>query len=170
MLSRRTSALLSLLPIAVVVALVLTQHGTPAAKPLPPLPSRGEIARAQAFFGRVEAVCYRSWGELRKMPKARRPEEIRPMGQRLVRLHERMIGDVARQRDLRLLLRIAMGDQLAIGRDDQHAAVPASVTLCRIGAGRGLGLAGPDLHCSDGEPVLTCCLGFLIPSRRSGRR
>ena len=90
MLSRRTSALLAILPIGLVVVLVLTQHGAPAAKPLPPLPSREEIARAQAFFKSAEAVCYRSWGELRRL-KARRPEEIEPTMRRVLRIHEQMV-------------------------------------------------------------------------------
>ena len=77
MLSWRTSALLAVLPIALVGALVLTQHGAPAAKPAPHLPSREEIAHAQAFFRRAEAVCYRSWNEMRRVRKAARPEDIR---------------------------------------------------------------------------------------------
>ena len=77
MLSWRTSLLVSLLPIGLVAALVLTQHGAPAAKPLPRLPSREEIAHAQAFFRRAEAVCYRSWDEMRHVRKAPRPEDVR---------------------------------------------------------------------------------------------
>ena len=92
MLSWRTSTLLALVPIGIVLALVLTQHGAPAAKPLPPLPSREEIARAQAFFARAEAVCYRSWGRLRKLPTPRRPEEIRPAALRAVRIRERTVA------------------------------------------------------------------------------
>jgi hypothetical protein len=96
MLSRRTSALLAILPVGLVVVLVLTQHGAPAAKPLPPLPSREEIARAQAFFKSAEAVCYRSWGELRRLPEARRPENIGPTMTRLLHIHEQMVVSLER--------------------------------------------------------------------------
>jgi hypothetical protein len=90
MLSWRTSLLLSLLPIGLVAALVLTQHGAPAAKPLPRLPNRAQIASAQAFFDRAEHVCYGSWGQLRRL-KIRRVDEIRPVAERIVGIHQRMV-------------------------------------------------------------------------------
>lgn len=96
MLSRRTSAILSVVPIVAVVALVLTQHGAPAAKPLPPLPSREEIARAQAFFHGAEAVCYRSWSAMRNLPRVERPRGVRTTGPRMVRVHERTVARLER--------------------------------------------------------------------------
>jgi hypothetical protein len=40
----------------------------------------------------VEAVCYRSWGQLRAVHKAERPDQIRPTMQRMLHINARMLA------------------------------------------------------------------------------
>jgi hypothetical protein len=91
MLRWRTALLLSALPIGLVVVLALADHEA-AAPPRPQLPSAAEIAKAQAFFAKAEAVCYRRWREIRAMPKARRVDQIRGVVLHLVRIDARAIA------------------------------------------------------------------------------
>jgi hypothetical protein len=92
MLRWRTTLLLSILPIGLVLVLALSDHEAAAPPPRPHLPSRAEIAKAQAFFAKVEAVCYRRWREIRAMPKARRPDQMRGVLLQLIRIDARAIA------------------------------------------------------------------------------